>query len=245
MIAFEGITYSYPHSEHPALRGVNLRTQGVTCVLGASGCGKSTLIGIAAGYLTPDGGTATYQGMPISPKHVRIGLIPQDTGLLGWLTAEQNAALGLRLKEGRVDLSQVHAVLKSLGILSLKDRKPAQLSGGQRQRVAVARALTMDAQILLMDEPFSALDAASREDAQDFLRDVVKRTNADVLLVTHSVEEAAVLGSTIAVMGEGVIREVFANPLADCNDPRAQAEFYPLCARLRNMMKESGNGDET
>lgn len=239
MLCIEDIRFAYPKGED-VLCGLSLSVSGVVCVLGPSGCGKSTLINVAAGLLMPSSGSVLLDGKSIDTKEAAIGLIPQDGGLLPWLTVMENAMLGLSVRNRPIDEEKMEKVLTQLGIWDLRAKKPQQISGGQRQRVAVARALAMDARLLLLDEPFSALDAYMREEAQDFLRLVVQQAVMDVLLVTHCVEEAAVLGQTIAVMGRGNILHSIKNPVASRPIPREATDFMPLCNSLRDMVKKAG-----
>lgn len=238
MLEASGLNYTYPSTGIKAVRAAGLKIEkGKLCaVLGRSGCGKSTLISLLAGILTPDSGTVTLDGKPLLPKNHNIALIPQEGALLPWLTVEQNALLGYRIKTGRKQSPLLEPVLERMGLSPLRKRRPNGLSGGQRQRVSLSRALIQEAQLLLMDEPFSALDADTREDAQDFMRELAPPGAA--LMVTHSVEEAAVLGDTVIVMAEGEIRSVFENPLKNEKAPRESSSFYQICNELRAIMRE-------
>ncbi len=238
MLSLTNVSFTYPNSSLPVLQNISFEVSGVCAVLGPSGCGKSTMIKLCAGILTPDAGNVLLYGKPINPKEINVGLIPQDGGLLPWLTVEENTALGQKIKHQN-NKAKVSQVLERLGILALKDCYPGQISGGQKQRVTVARALCMDPSLLLMDEPFSALDANTREEAQDFLREITKHNyNITTLIVTHSVEEAAVLGTNILVMKKGRIIKILKNPLKGYNEPRRQNCFYELCDSLRCTMKD-------
>jgi putative hydroxymethylpyrimidine transport system ATP-binding protein len=177
-----------------------------TCLLGPSGVGKTTVLRLFAGLATNvtfDGTFGATDGRALTG---RVALMAQDDLLMPWLSVRDNVLLGARLRGDRPDLRRARAVLDRVGLTGMADRKPAQLSGGQRQRVALARTLMEDRPILLLDEPFSALDARTRGQMQELTAEVsVGRT---VLLVTHDPAEAARLGHKIVVMAETGLTEV-------------------------------------
>jgi NitT/TauT family transport system ATP-binding protein/sulfonate transport system ATP-binding protein len=175
------------------------------CLIGASGCGKSTLLRIIAGFEQPSSGTvAIYDAAVTGPGSDR-GMVFQDYALFPWLTVRQNIAFGPRQKG--FEAAKVREIadeyLNMVGLTAFADRFPAQLSGGMKQRVAIARVLANDANILLMDEPFGALDALTREQLQDELLQIWARTGVTVIFVTHSVEEATLLADRVVVMSAG------------------------------------------
>jgi NitT/TauT family transport system ATP-binding protein len=175
------------------------------CLIGASGCGKSTLLRIIAGFEAPTTGQVLVRGRPIQGPGSDRGMVFQDYALFPWMTARENIAFGPRQKGLAKD--QIRATtdeyLETIGLTRFADRFPYQLSGGMKQRVAIARVLANDASILLMDEPFGALDALTREQLQAELLQVWARTQVTIIFVTHSVEEAALLGDRVVVMTAG------------------------------------------
>jgi NitT/TauT family transport system ATP-binding protein len=192
-VHLEGVTRRF--GEVVALQDVTLRVapQEVVAVVGPSGCGKSTLLELVCGLQGADAGTLTAG---------RAVLMPQRDLLLPWLDARDNAALPLRLAGADKDeaRAQAHTLLAELGLDGFERARTWELSGGMRQRVAVARTLLSGAPILCLDEPFGALDAITRADAQAWLAAILHRTPRTVLLVTHDVEEAAVLADRVVVL---------------------------------------------
>jgi len=177
----------------PVLTGLDfVQRDGITVVLGPSGCGKTTLLRLIAGMEAPDAGAVRVRG--------RTGMVFQEPRLMPWLTAAQNVAFGQR--RGRCDSARLLALT---GLAGFDDALPHQLSGGMRQRVALARALANGPSLVLMDEPFAALDQHTREGMQDLLLDVQRTTGMNVLLVTHSLDEALYLGDRVVVLNRGRI----------------------------------------
>ena len=167
-------------------------------MIGPSGCGKSTLLNVLAGLQKNYQGLVQINGANPSPKKQTIGFIPQNYGLLPWLTVKENILLGLKIKkEAKQGLPQ--NLVDNLGLSNLLNRYPNNLSGGQQQRVSLARAFALKADLLLMDEPFSALDAITREEMQDVFIDLWQKQKVSTILVTHYVEEALYLGQKIIV----------------------------------------------
>ncbi|HLL26548.1 MAG TPA: ABC transporter ATP-binding protein [Xanthobacteraceae bacterium] len=190
-----------------ALRGANLhvRKGEFVCLIGASGCGKSTLLRIVAGFETPSEGKALMWDTPIDGPGPQRGMVFQDYGLFPWLNVRNNIAFG-PVSRGipKKDVEEVtERFISLIGLQRFANAYPHQLSGGMKQRVAIARVLANDAEIVLMDEPFGALDAMTRERLQDELLDIWKRTGLTVLFVTHSIEEAIFLADRIVVMSPG------------------------------------------
>jgi NitT/TauT family transport system ATP-binding protein len=190
-----------------ALRDASLRVRKgeFVCLIGASGCGKSTLLRIVAGFETPTRGEALMWGVPIRGPAPDRGMVFQDYGLFPWLTVRGNIAFG-PASRGRPSAEVRETVERFLSLVGLQhfaDAYPHQLSGGMKQRVAIARVLANDAEIVLMDEPFGALDAMTRERLQDELLDIWQRTGLTVLFVTHSIEEAIFLSDRVVVMSPG------------------------------------------
>ena len=223
-------------------------------VIGPSGCGKTTLLYLIAGLNKPVGGEIRIGGEKIIRARPSTGLVLQDHGLLPWATILENTRLGLKVrkfygpdgKHSPIDVkldvtrdeSRVEYWLKWLGIEQLKDQYPAQLSRGQRQRAAIARTLVLEPDFLLMDEPFSALDAPIREELQKVMNSFHQESGLTSLTVTHDIEEAVVLGEKILVLGNNCNRtpQVIDNHLSGEIDKRTDPEFIKRCADLRELL---------
>ncbi len=246
MITVEALSVSYGESE--ALDRVDLAiTARSTCaIIGPTGCGKSTLLYALAGLIHPDQGEVKINGEPVRSPRSRTSLILQDYGLFPWLTALGNVRMAAELSGMPPNALNERCVelLDRLGLGQSLRHFPSQLSGGQRQRVAIARALISEPDLLLMDEPFSALDALTREKMQTMIREQWQQRGLTTVLVTHSIEEAVFLGEQIVVMtpSPGKIHERLMNPCPPADDPRSRPEFAPLCRHLREMLR--GDEDE-
>ncbi len=170
-------------------------------ILGASGCGKSTLLNMVAGLETPSTGRITLDGAPITRPGPDRVVVFQKPGLYPWLSLRDNIAFGLRMRgAGAMPWDEVDRVIELIGLKGFETHRPYELSGGMQQRVAIARALVMHPRVLLMDEPFGALDAQTRETMQAFLTELWERIRATVIFVTHDIDEAVMLGSRLVVM---------------------------------------------
>lgn len=213
-------------------------------IIGPSGCGKSTLINILAGLNSHYSGQVLIGGTPPA-RGGDTALILQNFGLLPWKTVWDNVALGMKLrKKAAAEIkTTVKTVLEKLGLGSLSKRYPAQLSGGQKQRVAIARALVLEPKLLLMDEPFSSLDALTREEIQDFLLEIWEETRLTTLLITHNIEEAVLLGQKIFIMspGPGQIQQEVENKLAGAAHLRGEIQFLQMCNYLRSFLRGSAH----
>jgi ABC-type nitrate/sulfonate/bicarbonate transport system ATPase subunit len=208
-LAIRGLTkrFAVGDDEIEALSRVDVTIEAgqFVCLIGASGCGKSTLLRIIAGFEEPTTGSVSVQGTPITRPGSDRGMVFQDYALFPWMTVRRNVGFGPRQR--RLPRQQIEAIadefLKLVGLERFADRYPAQLSGGMKQRVAIARVLANNASILLMDEPFGALDALTREQLQHELLQIWARTGVTVMFVTHSVEEAVMLADRVLVMSAG------------------------------------------
>lgn len=237
------VVYRNKNSRLVALSDVSFDlSDGKTCaIIGPSGCGKSTLLYVLAGLLKHDGGEVLINNEPVRPNRRETALILQDYGLLPWKTAFQNTSLGLEIRgfsnEDRYEA--VREAMTELGIWEFRNHYPAQLSGGQRQRVAIARSLTLKPNLFLMDEPFSSLDALTREVLQDTLLEFWKKKKAAVILVTHSIEEAVFLGQKILIFskGPGKILNVIENYEMGDRSYRNKPLFYHRCSQVREMIE--------
>lgn len=246
MIKIKHLSVDYNSGEecYMALQNINLELcGGETCaIIGPSGCGKSTFLKVLAGIIKNFDGEVEINGKPIRPRNQRIGFIPQNYGLLPWKKVFENIQLGVKIKNPKDadNPERLALLLEQLGLRGLENRYPRELSGGQQQRVALARAFLLKPDLLLMDEPFSALDAMTREEIQNVFLDVWKQHSVSTILVTHHVEEAVYLGQKIVILSTspGTISTVLANPLFGVENIRNHQDFFQLCLELRNKIKE-------
>jgi NitT/TauT family transport system ATP-binding protein len=185
--------------------GVAIDPGAFVCLIGASGCGKSTLLRIVAGFEEPSTGEVTVDGKPVTGPGSDRGMVFQDYALFPWMTVKQNVGFGPRQRQlPRREVEEIaDEFVKLVGLEQAANRYPNQLSGGMKQRVAIARVLANHANILLMDEPFGAVDALTREQLQRELLQIWARSRVTILFVTHSVEEAALLADRVLVMSAG------------------------------------------
>jgi NitT/TauT family transport system ATP-binding protein len=248
-----GITVDFVVEGHHqrALNDINLMVPkgSFVSLIGPSGCGKSTLLKVMAGLITPSEGEMRVSG--VSPhdaaKAKLIGLVFQEATLLPWKNAIENAAFLLMtadetIKRGEA-MDRAAAMLRLVGLEDAENKRPSQLSGGMRQRVAIARALALDPEVLLMDEPFGALDAITREEMSECLLDIWERTHKTVVLVTHSIDEAVYLSREVHVMGTGPGRIIETLPIL-LSHPRSEESysdpaFSAAESRLRSQLIES------
>ena len=250
MIELKSVNFAYPHTP-PLFENFSLTiSRGETwAILGSSGCGKTTLLYLLAGLRQPSAGQISIEGKPLSRPRPRSGLILQDYGLLPWSTVRENVELGLRVRkfygeDGKhtpIDFQPGNNVsywLKRLGIDEVADKFPSQISGGQRQRTAIARTLALEPDLLLMDEPFSSLDAITRGDLQNLTLTLCAEQNLTLVIVTHSIEEAAGLGEKILLLSEAPNQNgrIFENPNAGQSDYRSSQAYHELCDLLWKEM---------
>ena len=250
MIQFQNITYAYS-SGLPIFESFSWdAAKGEAwAVLGPSGCGKSTLLYLLAGLRIPSAGQILIDGSPVLRPRPRTGLILQEYGLLPWATVRQNAELGLQVRQfygpdgkhapqGVFTPVDVQPWLARLGLEPFSDQYPNQLSGGQRQRTAIARTLALQPDLLLMDEPFSSLDAPTRENLQNLTLELKNEQGLTLLLVTHSIEEAAFLGEKILLLSNIPNRspQVIQNPAAVQPGYRSSPAYQEMCQHLRRQM---------
>lgn len=230
-----------------ALDGVsfNIDPSEFLCILGPSGCGKTTILNCLAGFLTPDSGKILIGGQEVGGKYER-GIVFQDlTQLFPWRTARGNVEFGLEVRKVPREERRKKAeqYLKMVGLEKAADVYPHQLSGGMQQRVAIARALAYDPGVLLMDEPFAALDAMTRDTMQRQLVDIWSETRKTVVYITHNVSEAVFLADKILVMeGQGKIRSILVNTLPRPRDPLS-LEFIELQKDVLQLITHAGTKD--
>ncbi len=251
MIELDSLTFLYDNGR-PIFQDFNwLAQQGEAwAVLGPSGCGKTTLLYLLAGLRFPNKGRVLIQGEPLARPRPHTGLILQEYGLLPWATVRQNAELGLRVrsfygpdgKHAPADFRPAADVLpwlRRLGLEELEGKYPSQISGGQRQRTAIARTLALKPDLLLMDEPFSSLDAPTREGLQNLTLELGAENNLTLVIVTHAIEEAAVLGQKILLLGQppNTRAVVIENPGAARPGYRETTSYHNLCRELRQKME--------
>jgi NitT/TauT family transport system ATP-binding protein len=253
MIDFGDVTFGYANAR-PVFDRFNWSAPRGEAwgVIGASGSGKTTLLMLLAGLRRPTSGSITIDAETITRSRPRTGLILQDYGLLPWATVVQNVMLGLRVRDyygpdgrhapvehviGPID-RRVAPWLKRLGIDALRDQFPSQISGGQRQRTAIARTLVLEPDLLLMDEPFAALDAPTREELQNVTVELQREQNLTLVFVTHNIEDAVFLGRKILVLGQPphTVPVIVDNPSAGQTAYRSQPTFFEKCAQLRESL---------
>jgi ABC-type nitrate/sulfonate/bicarbonate transport system ATPase subunit len=251
MIHLESLTFAYGGGP-PIFENFNwCAAKGEAwAVLGPSGGGKTTLLYLLAGLQFPSSGRVLVDGLPLDRPRPHTGLILQEYGLLPWATVRENTTLGLRVrtfygpdgKHAPKDFQPSLAVepwLERLGISELQDKYPGQISGGQRQRTAIARTLALNPDLLLMDEPFSSLDAPTREGLQNLVLELWGEQQLSMVIVTHAIEEAAILGQKILLLGEPPNTHplVIENPGAADIGFRDTGNYLALCKELRSRME--------
>ncbi|MFJ9472721.1 ABC transporter ATP-binding protein [Streptomyces caniferus] len=230
----QGRGSAYGVGEFTALDGVDLRIGAgeFVVVVGPSGCGKSTLLDLLGGLARPTGGRILLDGEPVTGPGLDRGIVFQQYALLPWRTALGNVEFGLEATGAprRERAVRAREYLDLVGLSGFENRHPHELSGGMRQRVAIARSLAYDPDVLLMDEPFAALDAQTRESLQDELLRIWQRTGKTVVFITHGIEEAVYLGRRVAVMTSrpGRIKQVVPidfDSRTETDDLRSSPEF--------------------
>jgi ABC-type nitrate/sulfonate/bicarbonate transport system ATPase subunit len=246
-LAIRGVAkrFAVGDEEIEALARIDLaiREGELVCMIGASGCGKSTLLRIVAGFEEPTSGDVQVNGKPIAGPGSDRGMVFQDYALFPWMTVKQNIGFGPRQRSlSRRAVEEIaEEFARLVGLERFADRYPSQLSGGMKQRVAIARVLANDASILLMDEPFGALDALTREQLQHELLQIWARTRVTIIFVTHSVEEAVLLADRVLVMSAGPGRIENDIPIdlprpRDVSSPEFNAVRRDVARRLTSHM---------
>ena len=241
MLVLDHVGKTYPNGVH-ALEGVSLSVAPgeIVAIVGGSGCGKSTMLRAISGLDRPSRGRVSLDGTTIDAPHAQIGIIFQEPRLLPWLTVARNVGFGIEHLPRPERDARVAAALERVGLADKAGAWPRELSGGQAQRVAIARALVPGPEVLLLDEPFSALDAFTRADLQDHLLALWADYRPILLLVTHDVDEAVALADRIMVMrpAPGRIFEEEAAQLPRPRDRRAE-EFDVVRRRVLDSLDRS------
>ncbi len=228
-----------------ALADINLHVESgeFICAVGASGSGKSTLLRMVAGLDKPSSGLITVDGTVVTKPGPDRGMVFQRYTLYPWLTVEKNVEFGLKLQgsDYHTRREQAKYYLEVVGLSSFAQAYPNELSGGMKQRVAIARALATQPKILLMDEPFGALDVQTKENMQQFLLEIWRRTNCTILMITHDVEEAVFLAQRVYVMSArpGTIQQEFMIELPTERDYRIkrQPRFHSYADEIMDLLR--------
>jgi NitT/TauT family transport system ATP-binding protein len=240
-ISFQGVgkTFSSRGRGVTALDGITIDVHSgeFLVLVGPSGCGKSTLLDLLAGLSTPTSGQVLVDGVPVSGPGLDRGIVFQQYALLPWRTAQSNVEFGLEAKgvPRRERANRARQFLNLVGLYGFADRYPHELSGGMKQRVAIARSLAFDPDVLLMDEPFAALDAQTRDGLQDELLRIWEQTGKTIVFITHGIDEAVYLGQRVAVMTSrpGRIKRIVDIPL-ESRTASEDLRSDPAFARYRH-----------
>ncbi len=250
-----GVSVDFTHAgqRNRVLHDINISIPrgGFVSLIGPSGCGKSTLLKVLAGLLPPTEGQVRVAGVdPIeAARQRRIGLVFQEATLIPWKNAVQNVMLLTEIAHKNRPLKEIEErareMLQLVGLGQAAEKRPSQLSGGMRQRVSIARSLALDPEVLMMDEPFGALDAITREEMSEFLLEIWERTGKTIVLVTHSIDEAVFLSKEVHVMATNPARIIETLPVT-LPYPRVEAtysapEFGAASGKLRRLLKD-GHG---
>ncbi len=240
-------TFSRKGKSIVALENINLHLEPgeFVCIVGASGCGKSTLLNIIAGLVRPCSGKVLVDGEAVPGPGADRGMVFQSYTLYAWLTVADNIAFGLKLRRlPKAEVKQrVAYYLDVVGLTKFATAYPKQLSGGMKQRVAIARALANEPEVLLMDEPFGALDAQTKEQMQQFLLELWEQTQTTILMITHDLEESVFLSQRIYLMSAhpGRIKQEFKIPLPNQRDleMKLSSEFIQIKREVIHALRDS------
>lgn len=245
MIQIKNISVFYESKEKvKALESVSFKAESddICAIIGPSGCGKTTLLNVLSGIIKKYEGKVLLDKEELNPHIHKIGLIPQNFGLLPWKTAKENCLLPFKIRGEKINsetIEKMNIMMKRLNINGLENRFPRELSGGQRQRVSIVRSFLMKPDLLLMDEAFSALDAIIRDEAQELFLDIWNENKMTTFFVTHSIDEALYMGKKIVVMSNtpGEIIEVIDNTLFNNKNYKENKDYSRLFSHIKNMVK--------
>ena len=237
-------TYDGEKTSVDALEDINLEIKKgeFMCVLGPSGCGKSTLLKLIAGFEKPTSGEILLRGEPVMGPDWHRGVVFQMPTLYPWLNVYRNVEYGLKMRgiDEKERIQTVNEYLELVGLSDFKQSKTYELSGGMRQRVAMARVLVNHPDIILMDEPFGALDALTRQNMQGVIKDIWRKTNSTIFLITHDVDEALILGTSVVVMtsSPGKIAKQISTDYWDSGDKEgdSKARYSGEYGRIREEL---------
>lgn len=248
MITLQNLSINYEVSFHESISAVanaNAEFPGgkISALLGPSGCGKTSLMHVMAALLKPSSGKVFINNEPMKGIRKSTSIIFQDFGLLPWKTVYANIELPLIINRMKKNQRKeiIMSLLKEFSLEKTVRLYPKQLSGGMKQRLAIARSLAVVPDLLLMDEPFSSLDALTREDAQDFLIDITSKRNITTIIITHSIDEAVYLADRVYIMSgknPGTINQYIDIPERNKKSFREDARFQELCTAIRNILKD-------
>ena len=246
-LEFEHVSYQYPGEDFDIIDDLSFSVEpgSFHCIIGVSGCGKSTIFRMTNGLLQPKSGTIRVGGVPITEQKHYCGYMPQKDLLFPWRTIGENLALPLEIQGGTTKQERrelIDAALADVGLEGCRDKMPQELSGGMRQRAAFARTMLTGSELLLLDEPFSALDFLTRISMQEWLLDQWQRHQKTILFITHDVEEAIFLSSSVLVVESTPIRSLREIPVP-MDYPRtrqdlARPEIVGLREQLVDMLRK-------
>ena len=247
ILSFDNVSYRYPGEDFDIIDKLSFSVEpgSFHCIIGISGCGKSTIFRMTNGLLQPKAGSIYVNGRPVSEQNHYCGYMPQKDLLFPWRTIGENLALPLEIRRKYTKAEQrelINAALADVGLDGCRDKRPDELSGGMRQRAAFARTMLTGSDLLLLDEPFSALDFLTRISMQEWLLDQWQRHKKTILFITHDVEEAVFLSSGVLVVEETPIRSLQEVPVP-MKYPRTRQdltrpEIVDLRERLVNTLRK-------
>ena len=247
ILSFDNVSYRYPGEDFDIIDRLSFSVEpgSFHCIIGISGCGKSTIFRMTNGLLQPKAGTICVNGIPVTGQKHYCGYMPQKDMLFPWRTIGENLALPLEIQRKYTRAEQrelIDAALADVGLEGCRDKRPDELSGGMRQRAAFARTMLTGSDLLLLDEPFSALDFLTRISMQEWLLDQWQRHKKTILFITHDVEEAVFLSSSVLVVEKTPIRTLREIPVP-MNSPRtrkdlSRPEIVELKEQLVDMLRK-------
>lgn len=243
ILRFDNVSYQYPGEDFDIIDGLSFSVEpgSFHCIVGVSGCGKSTIFRMINGLLPPKAGTISVNGKPITAREHYCGYMPQKDMLFPWRTIGENLAFPLEIQRGYTKAQQrdmIDAALADVGLDGCRDKRPDELSGGMRQRAAFARTMLTGSDLLLLDEPFSALDFLTRISMQEWLLEQWQRHKKTILFITHDVEEAIFLSSSVLVVEKTPIHALREIPVPMSYPRTRQDLIRPEVAALREQLVE-------